>query len=223
VFLATWLPGVGRPTSGSWAPAYRSPKLPRSTNIDFGTAPEVEPDFPTWYYDMLRNVDAVVLEEGVSGLLSPFAGNALLAVVCLGGELSNSKTAVFSWGLEPPLQVVVSDSGEVQALYGSQVLLSHQVFMPTTSRPLVIGAVILGRRLVMVVADGTVRSMVAALPREVAVATEAPLLLGQATIDNEVVYGDVSVLKLAMADADATTIVNMAADLAAEFGVEARP
>lgn len=222
VFDAVWYAGKGNPASGQWAPSYRRSGL-SAPSVRFNNAPEVEAEFPTWFYELYRDVEAVVFEEGVSASLTPFESNALLAVVVLGGEFTHKKNAVFSWALSPPVQTVVSDVGEIQGLYGSDVVAAHSVYEPTTGRPLVVGVVFLGRRLVMVVADGTVSTMSAVLPADVTVARGAPLMMGQAEIDNEVVYGDMSVLKMCTATTDAAGLARMAADLAAEFGIEHRP
>lgn len=219
-YLAVWEGGHGKPETGSWSTQYRSPALPGVMRMLFDPAPEVEPDFATWVNGIIRPETAVVLSEGVTGRASSFPGNAVVMAVVLGQESSDTVNGLLTWQLNPALQIGVSSDGTVRAYYGSEAIAAHQVFTPVAARPLVIGAAVIDRKLVMVVCDGTTTVMRSQLPRDAQLVLEAPLLIGQVVLDNEVFYGDVALLRFGMARLAAEReLVALVTDMAAEYEV----
>jgi hypothetical protein len=222
IYTATWLPSLSVQDTSVWPPSYRSDSS-INTQIRFTNSPEYEPNFGTWYYGTLREVPAMVFEDNVSGRVDYLAGNCVVAAVVLGGTKSEQKTGLFSWDMNPKLQMVVSDSGEIQALYGSDVLTSLRVFLPTTARPIAFGALLLGRRVILCVNDGSPQVVSAVVPKEFQIGFGAPLFVGQATVADQVVYADMAVLKVAAGNTDEAGVVEFVNNIAAEFGIEHRP
>jgi hypothetical protein len=223
-YLAVWDSESESAGSGTWLAYYRSLALERKVSLLFDPVPEREDAFAVWADGTLKEGPAVVLSEGVSGRASSFPGNALLMALVLGEERSDASNGLFSWRLNPAVQVMVSNEGEVQALYGTSVIASTQVFAPLTARPLVVAAAVIDRAMVLAVCDGTTRVARARLPRDAQFALEAPLYIGQVELDDEITYSDLALLRVGMARvAEERQLVAMVTDMAAEYGVRFMP